>query len=103
MRQKRTIAKKHEVYANWGHDGGDRRFSFERDQMGAGGVSDGGACALWERSGDQSRLAAAGCIFKGDKAYNLLLEDVTDPKCSYAVFSDERGLIRQGKSIDCAL
>lgn len=34
-------------------------------------------------------------------AYDLLLEDVTDPKCSYAVISDERGLIRQGKSIDC--
>ena len=42
-------------------------------------------------------------LSKGDKAYDLLLEDVTDPKCGYAVFSDERGLIRQGKSIDCAL
>ena len=37
------------------------------------------------------------------KAYDLLLEDVTDPKCSYTVFSDERGMIRQGKSIDCPL
>jgi len=36
-------------------------------------------------------------------AYDLLLEDVTDPKCGYAVFSDERGLIRQGKSVDCPL
>jgi len=42
-------------------------------------------------------------LSKGDKAYDLLLEDVTDPKCGYAVFSDERGLIRQGKSIDCTL
>jgi hypothetical protein len=38
-----------------------------------------------------------------DKAYDLLVEDVTDPKCGYAVSSDERGLIRQGKSIDCPL
>jgi len=42
-------------------------------------------------------------LSKGDKAYDLLLEDVTDPKCDYAIFSDERGLIRQGKSIDCPL
>jgi hypothetical protein len=34
-------------------------------------------------------------------SYDLLLEDVTDPKCGYAVVSDERGLIRQAKVIDC--
>ena len=42
-------------------------------------------------------------ISKEGKAYDLLLEDVTDPKCGYAVVSDERGLIRQGRAIDCAL
>ena len=42
-------------------------------------------------------------ISKDGNAYDLLLEDVTDPKCGYAVVSDERGLIRQGKAIDCAL
>jgi len=36
-----------------------------------------------------------------NKAYDLLLEDVTDPKCGYAVISDERGMVRQGRSIDC--
>ena len=36
-------------------------------------------------------------------AYDLLLEDVTDPKCGYAVITDERALIRQGRSIDCPL
>lgn len=36
-------------------------------------------------------------------SYDLLLEDVTDPKCGYAAFSDERGLIRQGKFVDCPL
>jgi hypothetical protein len=40
-------------------------------------------------------------LSNAEKAYDLLLEDVTDPKCSFTVFSDERRLIRQGKSIDC--
>jgi len=42
-------------------------------------------------------------ISKQGNAYDLLLEDVTDPKCGYAVVSDERGVIRQSKAIDCAL
>lgn len=42
-------------------------------------------------------------LSKDANRYDLLLEDVTDPQCGYAVFSDERGLIRQGKSIDCPL
>jgi hypothetical protein len=40
-------------------------------------------------------------ISKDGKAYDLQLEDVSDPKCRFAVSSDDRGLIRQGKSIDC--
>ena len=36
-------------------------------------------------------------------AYDLLLEDVNDPKCHFAVASDERGLIRQSRLIDCPL
>jgi hypothetical protein len=40
-------------------------------------------------------------LLKDGTAYDLLLEDVTDPKCGFAVISDERGLIRQGKSVDC--
>ena len=42
-------------------------------------------------------------LSKEATAYDLLLEDETDPKCGYAVISDERGLIRQGRLIDCAL
>jgi hypothetical protein len=42
-------------------------------------------------------------LSKGDKTYDVLIEDVNDPKCSYAVMTDERGVIRQGKSIDCPL
>jgi hypothetical protein len=37
------------------------------------------------------------------KRYDLLLEDVNDPKCLFAVFSDERGQIRHATSISCAL
>jgi hypothetical protein len=32
-----------------------------------------------------------------------LLEDATDEKCGYAAITDERGIIRQGKTIDCEL
>jgi hypothetical protein len=42
-------------------------------------------------------------LSKEGNAYDVLLEDVTDPKCGYAVVSDERGVIRQSKSIDCPL
>ncbi|HTZ48887.1 MAG TPA: hypothetical protein VMH20_14945 [Verrucomicrobiae bacterium] len=40
-------------------------------------------------------------LSKDATSYALALEDVNDPKCSYAVFSDDRGLIRQGKSVSC--
>jgi hypothetical protein len=42
-------------------------------------------------------------LSKDGKAYDLQLEDVTDPKCRFAVVSDERGVIRQSKSVDCPL
>jgi len=34
-------------------------------------------------------------------AYDLVLEDLSDPKCGYAVISDERGRVRQGQVVDC--
>jgi len=37
------------------------------------------------------------------KGYDLLLEDVTDKQCGYAALTDERGVIRQGKAIDCEI
>ena len=40
-------------------------------------------------------------LSNNNQAYDLLLEDVSDPKCGYAVMTDERGLVRQGRSIDC--
>ena len=37
------------------------------------------------------------------KGYDLLLEDTTDKKCGYAAATDERGIIRQSKWIDCPI
>jgi len=34
-------------------------------------------------------------------AYDLLLEDVNDLQCGYAVITDERGTIRQARSVEC--
>lgn len=36
------------------------------------------------------------------QSYDLLLEDTTD-NCGYAAVTDERGIIRQSKAIDCAI
>ena len=40
-------------------------------------------------------------LTKDATAYDVLLEDVSDPKCGFAVFSDERGRVRQGKVVEC--
>lgn len=40
-------------------------------------------------------------LSKEGSTYDLLLEDVMDPKCGYAVFSDERSVVRQGTSVAC--
>lgn len=37
------------------------------------------------------------------KGYDVLLEDKTDKQCGYAVVSNESGLIRQSKVIDCQI
>ena len=95
--------KKHDVYANWDTLVGIGDFSSSGTKWAPADFPTV-AHALYGNGAEivpgwRLRLH----LSKGDKAYDLLLEDVTDPKCSYAVFSDERGLIRQGKSIDCPL
>ena len=95
--------KKHDVYANWDTLIGIGDFSSNGTKWAPADFPTV-AHALYGNGAEivpgwKLRLH----LSKGDKAYDLLLEDVTDPKCGYAVFSDERGLIRQGKSIDCAL
>jgi len=37
------------------------------------------------------------------KGYDLILEDLTDKSCGYAAVTDERGVIRQSKTIDCEI
>lgn len=37
------------------------------------------------------------------QGYDLLLEDTTDKTCAYAAVTDERGVIRQSKAIECAI
>ena len=42
-------------------------------------------------------------VTQGGNGYDLLLEDATDKKCGYAAATDERGVIRQSKAIDCEI
>jgi hypothetical protein len=37
------------------------------------------------------------------EGYDVLLEDTTDNTCGYSAGSDERGVIRQSKAIDCEI
>ncbi len=37
------------------------------------------------------------------KGYDMLLRDLTDEKCDYAAVTDESGVIRQSKAIDCEI
>jgi hypothetical protein len=98
-----SYKKSHGVYASW------------ETFLGNGDFTDAGtkwapesfptvAHAMYNRGpeivpGWKLRLS----LSKDGNAYDLLLEDVTDPKCGYAVVSDERGLIRQSKAIDCTI
>lgn len=95
--------KKHDVYANWDTLVGIGDFSSNGTKWAPADFPTV-AHALYGSGAEivpgwRLRLH----LSNGNKSYDLLLEDVTDPRCSYAVFSDERGLIRQGKSIDCPL
>jgi hypothetical protein len=42
-------------------------------------------------------------VHSDGQGYDLLLIDLTDEKCGYAVLSDENGVIRQSKAIDCEI
>jgi hypothetical protein len=37
------------------------------------------------------------------QGYDVLLRDMTDEKCGYAALTDESGVIRQSKAIDCEI
>ncbi len=95
--------KKHGVYANWDALLADGYF----DQSGTRYASPDFptvAHALYGRGpeivpGWKLRLN----VSNNGKSYDALLEDVTDPKCGYAGVTDERGVIRQSRAIDCPL
>ena len=42
-------------------------------------------------------------VHSDGQGYDLLLRDMTDEKCGYAVLTDEKGVIRQSKAIDCEI
>ena len=42
-------------------------------------------------------------VHSDGQGYDLLLIDMTDEKCAYAALTDENGVIRQSKAIDCEI
>ena len=42
-------------------------------------------------------------VHSDGQGYDLLLTDMRDEKCGYAVLTDENGVIRQSKAIDCQI
>jgi hypothetical protein len=42
-------------------------------------------------------------LINGGAGYDVQLEDNNDKSCHYAAVTDERGVIRQSKTIDCAI
>jgi hypothetical protein len=94
---------KHGVYANWDSLVGNGYFT-ETGTKWASPDFPTVVHALYSRGpeivpGWKLRLS----LSNNGNSYDVLLEDVTDPKCGYAAIMDERGLIRQGKSVDCPL
>jgi hypothetical protein len=57
---------------------------------------------------DEFKVALSGWSLRlnvtaDGKGYDALLEDTTDKSCGYAAVTDERGIIRQSKAIDCPI
>lgn len=57
---------------------------------------------------DEFKVALSGwslrlSVTADGKGYYALLEDITNKSCGYAALTDERGVIRQSKAIDCAI
>jgi len=42
-------------------------------------------------------------VHSDGQGYDVLLQDMTDDKCGYAALTDESGIIRQSKAIDCEI
>jgi hypothetical protein len=93
----------HQVYANWETLFGNGDFSengtkwASKDFPTVGHALYGSGAEI--APGWRLRLS----LSNNGNSYDLLLEDVTDPKCSYAALTDERGLIRQSRAVACPL
>jgi len=93
--------KQHQVYANWDTLLGLGYFSSSGTKWISGDFPTV-AHALYGSGAEvvpgwRLRLR----LSNKDKSYDASIEDVNDPQCGYAVTTDERGMVRQGKSVDC--
>ena len=93
--------QQHQVYANWDTLIGLGYFS----QSGTKWISPDFPTVARALYGNGSEVVPGWRLrlhlSNKDKSYDASIEDVNDPKCGYAVTTDERGMIRQGKSVDC--
>jgi len=98
-----NFKRTHEVYANWETLLGNGDFT----DTGTKWSSDAFPTVAHAMYGPGPEIVPGWklrlILAKDGNAYDLQLEDVTDPKCRYAVVSDERGVIRQSKSVDCPI
>jgi len=93
--------KQHQVYANW-----DTLISLGYfSQSGTQWISQDFPTVAHALYGSGSEVVPGWRLrlhlSNKDKSYDVSIEDVNDLKCGYAVTTDERGMIRQGKSVDC--
>lgn len=93
--------KQHQVYANWDTLLGLGYFS----QSGTRWISQDFPTVAHALYGSGSEVVPGWRLrlhlSNHDKSYDISVEDVNDLKCGYAVTTDERGMVRQGKSVDC--
>jgi hypothetical protein len=95
--------KKNGVYANWGTLINNGYFS----ESGTKYISEDFPTVAHALYGNGPEIVPGWRlrlnISNNGLSYDVLLEDVTDPKCGFAAVSDDRGLIRQSKSVACPL
>ena len=53
--------------------------------------------------GNITRLNLRLSVHADSQGYDVLLRDTTDEKCDHAALTDESGVIRQSKAIDCEI
>ena len=93
--------KQHQVYASWDNLMGFGYFS----QSGTKWVSSEFPTVAHALYGSGPEIVPGWRLrlhlSNKDRAYDASIEDVNDLQCGYAVTTDERGMIRQGKFIVC--